>query len=57
MAPEDAAPKGDEKPAGIKRKVKKETAEHPEAVDVEYQESSPSPSEAQEEDVIEGFFS
>lgn len=56
VAPEDAAPKADEKPEGVKRK-KKQEAEAP--VDVEYQEASPAPapSDPDEAAVIEGFFS
>lgn len=59
VAPEDAAPKGDEKPAGIKRKAKKEAPETA-PVDAEYQEVPPAPAvdgvPAGEDDVIGGFF-
>lgn len=55
VAPEEAAPKGDEKPAGMKRK-KKADADAPTeaAVDVDYQETDAAP--AQEDDVIGTFF-
>ena len=63
VAPEDAAPKGDEKPAGMKRKKK---GEEEAPVDVEYREAqeAPTPTPAPdavpasggEDDVIGSFF-
>jgi len=55
VAPEEAAPKGDEKPAGMKRKKKTDADDPTEAaVDVDYQETDATP--AQEDDVIGTFF-
>lgn len=55
VAPEEADPKGDEKPAGMKRKKKADADDPTEAaVDVDYQETDAAP--AQEDDVIGTFF-
>lgn len=55
VAPEEAAPKGDEKPAGMKRKKKADADDPTEAaVDVDYQETDAAP--AKEDDVIGTFF-